>query len=165
MITIISTDCNKTIEPLKSPFGFKGGYSSCIWTVSVKLACQEKQAYGHSIQGVLWSDGSIYARIGEEGSNGLMFSITSHLCEFLVGKAFKKPEEIFDLLFNEGMDYAVKKIGFAPRKTFILNALVPIDNALRMLYCYVNDKTTFSQFASDDGLFATKQDKIGRAHV
>lgn len=160
MINIISTDCNKTIEPLKSPFGFKGGYSNCIWTVLVKIACEEKQAYGHSIQGVLWSDGGIYDRIGEEGSNELMFSITSHLCEFLVGIAFKEPEDIFDLLFIEGMDYAAKKIGFAPRKTFILNALVPIDNALRMLYCYVNDKTTFLDFASDNGQFAIKQDKL-----
>ena len=134
MIKINNSNCTYQIQPLTHPFGFKGAYSSCIWTVEVKLESHETKASGSSIQGVLWSDGSLYSSIKEQKANEYMFNITSYVCEKLIGMCFTHPEDLFDNIFQLAMDYAHSVLRIFPRKTFILNALVPIDNAIRMLY-------------------------------
>ena len=160
MIKIKFSDCSKVIEPLNSPFGFKGSYSSSIWITTVKLKTFKNFSSGSSIQGVLWSDGNVYSKIGESKSNELMFSITQHLCELLVDKEYEKPGDLFDFLYTQGMKYAKDILQFSPRKTFILNAMVPIDNALRLLYCKEMQAFNYSSFAFDNEVFQVKQDKL-----
>ncbi|MFA5341652.1 MAG: enolase C-terminal domain-like protein [Clostridia bacterium] len=160
MIKIENAACKYEIEPLITPFGFKGGSSSCIWTVSVNLDSKEHRVSGHSIQGVLWSDGSLYASVKEQKANEYMFSITSYVCDLLKGMYFIEPEIIFEKIFTQAMSYANTVLKIFPRKTFILNALVPIDNALRMLYTRHMRKNEFDFFASFIGISNIRQDKL-----
>lgn len=160
MIKIKKTECNYEIQPLKHPFGFKGGYSSCIWTVVVDLTNEEHKASGSSIQGVLWSDGPLYSSLKEQKANQYMFDITSYICRLLKGLSYTYPEELFDIMYESAMHYAHSVLKISPRKTFILNALVPVDNALRMLYCKRNRINEFEYFASFNGITDIKQDKL-----
>ncbi|HPB18114.1 MAG TPA: hypothetical protein PK870_10715, partial [Clostridia bacterium] len=117
MIKINKSHCTYQIQPLTHPFGFKGAYSSCIWTVEVKLESHETKASGSSIQGVLWSDGSLYSSIKEQKANEYMFNITSYVCEQLKGMHFTHPEDLFDNIFQLAMDYAHSVLRIFPRKT------------------------------------------------
>ncbi len=160
MIKITNSACKYEIEPLITPFGFKGGSSSCIWTVTVELESKEYKASGNSIQGVLWSDGALYSSVKEQKANELMFNITSYVCDALKGMSFAGPEIIFERMFVIAMDYANSVLNIFPRKTFILNSLVPIDNAIRLLYSRHMKKDEFEIFASFTGISEIKQDKL-----
>ena len=160
MIKINNSNCTYQIQPLTHPFGFKGAYSSCIWTVEVKLESHETKASGSSIQGVLWSDGSLYSSIKEQKANEYMFNITSYVCEKLIGMCFTHPEDLFDNIFQLAINYAHSVLHIFPRKTFILNALVPIDNAIRMLYSRYKGIYDFEHFASIETMSDIKQDKL-----
>jgi L-alanine-DL-glutamate epimerase-like enolase superfamily enzyme len=160
MIRLISSSCEYTVEQLKAPFGFKGGKSNYIWTISVCLKSENATAYGTSIQGILWSDAGIYRDYGEEKGNELMFSLTDFAVKYLQGKEYDKPEDIFPELERMTLGRAVELTGRKPRKTFILNALVPVDNALRFLYCRENGKEDFISFAGDHDFFQCRHDRI-----
>ncbi len=132
-------------EPLIQPFGFKGGYLTKLWQSVVRLT----GSGGHSViglgtQSVLWSDSEIFQNNSESEGNRMMYSITERALEMLKGMEFQDPillqEEILDEIHHYG-----KKITGKPdlRKTFTLNALVPVDNALWLLYAKENGITDF----------------------
>lgn len=160
MIRLISSSCEYTVEPLKAPFGFKGGKSNYIRTISVCLKSENNTVYGTSIQGILWSDAGIYREYGEEKGNELMFSLTDFAVKYLNGKKYERPEDIFPELERITIEHAISLLGRKPRKTFVLNALVPVDNALRFLYCRENGSNDFKTFAGDHAFFQCRHDKI-----
>ena len=141
------TDVNSQFErePLLSPFGFKGGYLSELWqSVSYLQSENDNHAIGLSTQSVLWSDNLIFSSHSESGGNALMYSLTEQALQLLRGQSFSSPLDLIEPLFHEVHEYG-KTLTLNPdlRKTFALNALVSVDNALWLLYAKENNISTF----------------------
>lgn len=134
MFTVRKTDLKVIIEPLKAPFGFKGGYARELWQVVVKVESDANFGIGLGVQSTLWSDASVYASNSYCGGNALMLLITEYALKLICGKSFSSPIEALDDIKDDVYEYA-KKITAKPelRKTFALNALVAVDNALWQL--------------------------------
>jgi L-alanine-DL-glutamate epimerase-like enolase superfamily enzyme len=156
-------------EPLSQPFGFKGGNLTALWQVIVQV----KSANGHSaiglgVQSVLWSDPVIFNAHTEEQGNKLMFRVTQEALQLLQNDEYTNPVTLLDALFDQVYAYA-KKItnNDRLRKTFVLNALTPVDNALWLLYAHENgirDFDTMIPPAYRDSLSA-KNDKLAAIPV
>ena len=146
-IMIQSVDSNFEREPLVRPFGFKGGYMTEIWQVASCLQSSSGiKKVGLCSQGVLWSDASVYSSNSESGGNALMYALTGFALQLIKGREYDDPIELQDQILQEVYQYG-KKITGNPnlRETFILNALVSVDNALWMLYAAENGITTFDE--------------------
>lgn len=146
-ITLKAVDSNFEREPLIRPFGFKGGYMSEIWqTVSYLESTSGQHQIGLCTQNVLWSDAKIFAENSESAGNALMYAITERAQQIVKGQSFTNPVEMLDNILPEVYDYA-KKVTSNPnlRKTFALNALVGVDNALWLLYAKENGINTFDE--------------------
>lgn len=144
-ITIQSVGSNFEREPLIRPFGFKGGYMTEIWqTANMIRSTSGIGKVGLCTQNVLWSDANVFASHSESGGNALMYSLTEHALQLLKGKTFTMPVELLDDILDEVYQYGIK-ITSNPnlRKTFALNALVGIDNALWMLFAAENGIRNF----------------------
>jgi L-alanine-DL-glutamate epimerase-like enolase superfamily enzyme len=144
-ITIQTVNSNFEREPLIRPFGFKGGYMNEIWqTVNYLQSASGNKKVGLSTQGVLWSDASVFASHSESGGNALMYALTEYALQLLNGRSITNPVELLDEILDEVYQYG-KKITSNPklRKTFVLNALVGVDNAVWMLYAAENGITNF----------------------
>lgn len=144
-IRIQSVSSNFEREPLIRPFGFKGNYLTEIWqTASFLQSASGIKKVGLSGQSVLWSDALVYASHSESGGNALMFALTEYALQLVRGQTFDNPIELQDRIFPETYKYGVKITGNpALRKTFVLNALVGLDNAAWMLYAAENGITNF----------------------
>jgi len=131
MITIAKTDCNFEREPLRAPFGFKGGFLTEIWqTIAGLRSVAGHRGIGIASQSVLWSDETIFARYSESAGNGLMFQLTAHALRLCAGRSFERPEELIDQILPEVLAFGRAITGHAAlRPTFALNALVAVDNA------------------------------------
>lgn len=132
-------------EPLIRPFGFKGGFLTEIWQSVVQLKSQRgSSGIGLGTQSVLWSDPRIFAANSEQQGNELMYKVTQHALHLLNGRSFTDPLAVLDKIFDEVLQYGRKITGRSDlRSTFVLNALVPVDNALWMLYAKENGISTF----------------------
>ena len=131
-ITISAVNSNFEREPLVRPFGFKGGYMSEIWqTINYLESGSGLHEIGLCTQNVLWSDAKVFAAHSESGGNALMYALTEHALQIVKGKSFTSPVELLENILPEVYEYG-KKITSNPhlRKTFALNALVGIDNAV-----------------------------------
>jgi L-alanine-DL-glutamate epimerase-like enolase superfamily enzyme len=132
-------------EPLIRPFGFAGGYTREIWQSAVFLGSSSgHHSIGLGVQSVLWSDGNVFASHTEAGGNALMYVLTERAIQMVKGQSYKSPVDLFDRVFPGLEDYA-RQITRNPRlrKTFILNALVALDNAAWLLYSKENGLHTF----------------------
>ena len=138
---ILAVSCGVEKEPLKSAFGFKGSALTCLWQVAVKLQSEQDYAVGLGVQSVLWSDAGVFLTYGEADSNAMMYRTTRYALSLLQGMEIQDPFEALDRLFLPVYSYAVK-ITNRPNlsKTFVLNALVPVDLALWQLWCREYDK-------------------------
>lgn len=146
-ITIAETSSNFEREPLIRPFGFKGGYMSEIWQTAawIKSDAGIGKA-GLCSQSVLWSDAVIFSTYSESGGNAMMYAMTNYALHLLNKYNFTSPVDVLDDILDEVYRYG-QKITAKPnlRKTFALNALVGVDNALWMLFAAENGFTTFDQ--------------------
>jgi L-alanine-DL-glutamate epimerase-like enolase superfamily enzyme len=125
-ITIARVSSNFEREPLLRPFGFKGGYMSEIWQTAVLLESDSgRRGIGLGSQGVLWSDAAVFAAHAESGGNALMYAVT----EFAVPDVYAYARTV--------TNHA------ALRETFVLNALVAVDNAAWLLYAAEHGITDF----------------------
>lgn len=132
-------------EPLIRPFGFKGGYLTELWQTVVSItSANNKQVIGVGTQSVLWSDSEIFATNSEEKGNLLMYDVTRKALEIINGQSFKDPITFLESIIDEVYEYG-KLITGKPnlRKTFILNALVPVDNAIWLLYAQEHGISNF----------------------
>jgi hypothetical protein len=146
-ISISSISANFEREPLIRPFGFKGGYMTEIWQTASRIQSSTGTARtGICTQNVLWSDAGVFAAHSESGGNALMFALTEHAMQLLKGRKFITPVDLLDSIFDEVYEYA-KKITTNPnlRKTFVLNALVGVDNAAWLLFAAENSITDFDE--------------------
>jgi L-alanine-DL-glutamate epimerase-like enolase superfamily enzyme len=144
-IKITLTDSNFEREPLLQPFGFKGGYLSELWqTVSYLKSESGLHSIGLGTQSVLWSDASVFSSHSEPGGNALMYALTEQALQLLKNVTFQSPVDLIDRLYADIYEYG-KAVTRLPdlRKTFALNALVSVDNALWLLYARENGIRNF----------------------
>lgn len=134
-------------EPLIQPFGFKGGYLSELWqSIAYVGSSKGDHAIGLGTQSVLWSDAAVFSGNSETDGNNMMYSITQRALELIKGMEFADPVGLLDEILEEVFE-AGRKITGRPdlRKTFVLNALVPVDNALWLLYSKEHGITNFDE--------------------
>ena len=163
-IKIIDVDSRFEREPLRNPFGFKGGYLSELWqTVSYLQSSSNNHGIGLGTQSVLWSDDLIFSSHSESGGNALMYSLTERALQLLKNQSFNNPIELIEPLYQEVYEYG-KSVTINPdlRKTFALNALVSVDNALWLLYAKENGIKNFDQLIPDEfkTAFSEKHEKL-----
>ncbi len=146
MSRIIFTQSALRREPLKRPFGFKGGSLSELWQIVCLVEDDEgAKGLGLGVQSVLWSDAALSAALGQEKGNQLMLSLTRHALSLLEGKELLRPDLMTQQLIPAVWEYGKSKGFPAMRLTFVLNALTPVDWALWRLYA---GKTGSPCFAS-----------------
>lgn len=139
-IRIQHVDSNFEREPLAHPFGFKGGYLTELWqTVALMESAAGRAEIGLGTQSVLWADSSVFAAHTESGGNALMFALTERALQIAEGTAFETPIDLIEGLVDELLPYARQLTGDSElQKTFVLNALVPVDHAAWLLYAREN---------------------------
>ena len=146
-VTIADVDSNFEREPLIRPFGFKGGYMSEIWqTLAMVKSASGAEKVGLCTQSVLWSDASVFAGHSEAAGNAIMYSISERALQICKGRSFETPIELLEEILEEVYVYG-KAISGDPnlRKTFVLNALVGLDNAAWLLHAAENGITSFDK--------------------
>ena len=134
-------------EALVRPSGFKGGYMTEYWQSAVLLESETGVSrVGLGTQNVLWCDPSVLEVFTESGGNALMFAVTDRALQMAEGQTFATPIELLEGIFPELHEYA-KRVTRLPnlRPTFVLNALIPFDNAAWLLYAAENGISTFDQ--------------------
>ena len=146
-ITIKKGKCAFEREPMVRPFGFKGGYLSGLWSVSVYLESESgAHGIGLGVQSSLWSDASVFTGNSEDGANSFMFAMTQFAIKLAQGRSFTTPVELLEELWPEVLEYGKKVTGNPNlRATYALNSLVPVDNAAWVLYARENGFTTFDE--------------------
>lgn len=139
------------IEPLKAPFGFKGGYAQELWQTVVKVESENTFGIGIGLQSTLWSDASVFAAGSYASGNAYMLLITEYALKLIKNKTFKNPVEALDSIKDEVYEYAKKITGNSNlRKTFALNALVAVDNALWQLMGKENNTEDFMSLIDEE---------------
>lgn len=144
-IKIVETNANFEREPLIRPFGFKGGAMKEIWQTAALLGSENgHRKFGICTQNVLWSDPAVFEAYSESAGNALMYNITTRALQMIKGETFSNPVQLQENILNELWEYGKKITGNQDLKeTFILNALVGIDNAAWLLYCAENGIKNF----------------------
>jgi L-alanine-DL-glutamate epimerase-like enolase superfamily enzyme len=134
-------------EPLIRPTGFKGGYLTELWQPVARLESDTGQSHiGIGTQSVLWCDPAVLTKHSESAGNALMLSVTDHALQMLVGETFTNPIELLDRILPDVHAFATRVTGLPNlRRTFALNALVPVDNAAWLLYAAENGIRTFDE--------------------
>jgi len=139
-------------ERLKGAFGFKGSALTCLWQTVVRLETKGNIGTGLGVQSTLWSDAIVFSKFGEDLSNEIMFQLTKYAVRETIGKSFKTPFELLDMLYPKVYEYAKSLIGMEElRPTFVLNALVPVDFAAWQLWFKENQKESFDDICIFDG--------------
>ncbi|MDH3651802.1 MAG: mandelate racemase/muconate lactonizing enzyme family protein [Saprospiraceae bacterium] len=163
-ITIRKVDSQFEREQLRRPFGFKGGHITGVWQpVAYVESENEKVGIGLGTQSVLWCDARVFAKHSEQGGNALMYAVTERALQMLDGETINHPiewqEQILDELHEYAKDITRQK---DLRKTFSLNPLVPVDNALWILYAMENNLTNFDQLIPErlSGGLSARHDKV-----
>jgi len=147
MINIKSVDLNFEREPLRRAFGFKGGYVSELWqTVALLESDSGIRVIGLGTQSVLWSDAAVFAAHSEAGGNALMYALSEFALQQVRGISFSDPISLLDEILGETYEYG-KRItrNDSLRQTFVLNALVAVDNAAWLLYARENGFGSFNE--------------------
>ena len=148
-MNIIKTDSNFEREALLRPFGFKGGYMTESWQSIVMLEDDNgHRAVGLGTQSVLWSDSSVFHRFSESGGNCFMYAMLEYGLSLV--HSFESPIQLLEEIWRDVLDYGKKITGTVDlRETFALNALVPLDNAVWLLYCQNRNISDFEDMIPD----------------
>ncbi|MDR1723241.1 MAG: hypothetical protein LBR84_04785 [Tannerella sp.] len=144
-IRITETNANFEREGLIRPFGFKGGYMREIWQTAALLGSENGyRKFGICTQNVLWSDPAVFEVNSESAGNALMYNITTRALQIIKNQTFHNPIQLQENILDELWDYGKMITGNQDLKeTFILNALVGVDNAAWLLYCAENGISNF----------------------
>jgi L-alanine-DL-glutamate epimerase-like enolase superfamily enzyme len=138
-------------EPLRFPFGFKGKYIHEMWQSVVKLYSGSGAiGMGFGGQSVLWSDSEVFERWGENSSNEMMSDITKYALSEAEKTAFNTPLELIESLLEPVYTYGQKCTSMSGlRLTFVLNALVAIDQAAWALFAQERQTFSFQELIPD----------------
>ena len=149
-IRIKNVDADFEREPL-TPYQFKGSFVTELWQTIARLESESGiSKIGLGTQSVLWSDSKVFADHSESGGNALMYALSERALQLMKGSTFTNPLELLDDLLPEVYAYG-KKITGNPdlRKTFALNSLVCVDNAVWLLYAGENNINSFDDMIPD----------------
>lgn len=135
-------------EPLKTAFGFKGNALTYLQQTVVLLDGEGKRGVGVGVQSVLWSDAEVFKQYGEDEGNRLMYMVTEFAASKIEGRDFIDPAAMIDAIFDDCYEYAKKITAKTVKKTFVLNALVPLDFAAWILYSRINGYEGFDRIYS-----------------
>ena len=129
------------------PYGFKGAYVSQLWQVAVRLESPTgNSAVGLGTQSVLWADSSVFAAHPEEQGNRLMYSLAVFALSLVENRTFAGPPELLAAILNPAWEYGRRITGNPGlRPAFVLNALVPLDNAAWLLSARENGIASFDR--------------------
>jgi len=131
-------------EPLLAPFGFKGGYVDELWNTAVRMMSDGDSAVGLGIQSILWSDADVFKAHSPVGGNTLMLAITEYAAQLALETEFETPSELFDAIYPKVLAYSKAITGRDNlRATFALNAMVPVDMAIWLLWAKKKGIKTF----------------------
>jgi L-alanine-DL-glutamate epimerase-like enolase superfamily enzyme len=146
-LTLDRVDSSFEREPLLRPFGFKGGYMREIWQTAVLLeAGGGRPVVGLGTQNVLWSDARVFAATSEAAGNALMYAVTDRALQLAKEASFTDPLDLQQQILPEVHRYAARITGRSDlRKTFVLNALVALDNAAWVLYARERGLESFDE--------------------
>ena len=146
-LNIRQVSANFEREALIKPFGFKGAAMKEVWQTAVWAQSDSGiTKIGLGTQNVLWSDSRVFAAHSENGGNALMFAMTEYAAQRAKAIPFETPIELLDALLEEVWEYGKEITGQKDlRKTFALNALVPVDNAAWLLYAAENKLEQFDR--------------------
>lgn len=127
-------------EPLIRPSGFKGGFMTEFWQTVVRMEGSSGQdGVGLGTQNVLWCDPAVLERFSESGANSLMLAVTDRALQMVRGESFANPIAMLEAILDELYAYAQRLTGVPGlNRTFVLNALVPFDNAAWLLHAREN---------------------------
>ena len=145
-VRVRRTDSTFEREPLIRPFGFKGGYMSEIWQTAVLMESESGGTrVGIGTQNVLWSDAAVFASRSEAAGNALMYAVTERALALARDAGpFRSPLELQDAILEPVHAYARAVTGRGDlRRTFTLNALVPVDNAAWLAHADANGISGF----------------------
>lgn len=148
---ILKTHLGFEREKLMAPFGFKGAHINELWQVSVLLQDEDgNEGLGVGVQSVLWSDSAVCAQYSPSAGNSVMLLLTEYAITLLKGQTMKSPIEMLEDIIPEVHRYGKMITGNQNlRKTFVLNALVPVDMALWRLHAEENKITFFDDLVPD----------------
>jgi hypothetical protein len=134
---IIKSTCSVQREPLKAPFGFKGRFVSELWQTIASLESDRGSCgLGLGTQSPLWSDAGLFSAMPESDSNRLMLAVTEDALKLAETKQWSTPIDLLDQLLPDVYENAKNSTHRKDlRLTFVLNALVALDNAAWQLYC------------------------------
>lgn len=151
MIKIKKAYSNFESEPLLHPFGFKGGAMNKIWQYVVYLESEDGiSATGVGVQGVLWSDSRVFAENSPSAGCAMMYLITEYALRLIRGQSYENPIKMLERILPEVTEYAIQVTSNPGlRKTFVLNALVAVDQALWILYERTNKLQGFDSIIPD----------------
>jgi len=138
-------NCDYEREPLAAPFGFKGGYLTELWqTIALLEDDKGHSGLGLGTQSVLWSDGDIFGRFPETVGNNIMFLTSAFALEAAEKITWETPVDLLDKILPDLYKRA-QAVSDSPelRLTFVLNALVAVDNAAWMLYAKSKNISSF----------------------
>lgn len=155
-VVIEKANCAYEPELFKSSFGFKGRKLTGVWQTVVHLSSGNTIGIGLGVESVLWSDAAVFARYGENQANALMFAVTEYATKLSLGMTINTPCELIEAIFEKCLDYANRICDMRVSKTFVLNALVPLDFAVWQLF------TRLGEIENFDGIFlgTGRQDKL-----
>ncbi len=150
-IVISDVRSNFEREPLKHAFGFKGGYVTEIWqTVALLRSESGVDKIGLGTLNTLWSDPRVFASCSEAAGNALMYAVMERALQMIRGRAFSDPVSLQEELLPELYDYARSITGKPDlRLTFVLNALVAVDNAAWLVYARERGFSDFDAMIPD----------------
>lgn len=135
-----------------------------VWQIVAKLEeGSGVSKIGLGTQNVLWSDSRVFSGHSENGGNALMYAITERSLQMIKGQTFTDPISMLDKILPEVLDYGKKITGIETlRKTFVLNALVAVDNAAWLLHAAINGIDNFDNLipAEYQGGLSARHDKV-----
>lgn len=139
-IQIVKTDSGFEREPLRFPFGFKGGYLTELWqAVSFLQSASGHSGIGIATQSVLYGDADLFLMNNEVAGNALMYLVTNKALELMRQTMFQSPIELLDRIFPVLFEQAKVLTGKADlNPNFVYNALVSADNAVWLVYAAEN---------------------------
>lgn len=150
-IEIRRTALNFEREPLVRPSGFAGGYMTEFWQTVARIeSASGAHGVGLGTQNVLWCDHAVLERFAESGANGLMHAVSDRALQMIRGESFEHPMALQAAIVDELYDYARRVTGMPGlNRTFVLNALVPVDNAAWVLYARENGLGSFDEIVPE----------------
>ena len=132
-------------EPFARPFAFKGAAFHEKWNLIVRLRDEQgNEAVGIGGLAVLWSDPDVFAAQTEVGGNILQASILEFALGLIRGNTYEDPPtmlgDILPKAFAFGRGVTQNE---SLKRTFVLIALVALDNAAWLLFAKRNGIDTF----------------------